>query len=253
MGVDENGNDGSAPTKALATRSEEDTAALRADPRAFEPADIRQAQWIAAQLARSGLVAKALTNKPEAIFGVIVLGRELGLTVWQSLRSIYVVDGRATMSAALIVGLCLSRRDVCAYLSPVETTAERCTYAAKRVGGPEARFSFSLADAARAGLTGKDVWQKYPAAMLLARAGTMAARAMFPDLASGLYDPSEIELEERDVTPRPAEGEAKTESAALSTIKRKLASAQTPAPQTPAAKTTPAPQTTPAPTEEEIP
>ena len=52
---------------------------------------------------------------------------------------------------------------------------------------------------------------------------------------------------------RPAEGEAKTESAALSTIKRKLASAQTPAPQTPAAKTTPAPQTTPAPTEEEIP
>jgi hypothetical protein len=67
-------------------------------------------------------------------------------------------------------------------------------------------------EAKAAQLLGKDVWKKYPAAMLRARAISAMARAMFPDAINGVsYTPeelgSEIEIGDdgqelvRDVTP----------------------------------------------------
>src|SRR5690606_27529948 len=41
------------------------------------------------------------------------------------------------------------------------------------------------------GLTGRSNWKAHPAAMLRARASAALARAVYPDVAMGIYDPDE--------------------------------------------------------------
>jgi hypothetical protein len=54
------------------------------------------------------------------------------------------------------------------------------------------RFSFSIDDAKRAGLTSGNTWQKYPQAMLRARCISAVARMAFPDSIGGMYLPEEL-------------------------------------------------------------
>jgi hypothetical protein len=133
---------------------------------------------------------------------VLLTGMELGLGPAQALRSIHVVEGKPTLSAQLMVALCKSRRDVCAYFTCVETTNDVATYETQRVGEPRAvRMSFSMEDAKRAGVAGKGNWQKFPAAMLRARCSSLLARDCYPDLLSNLYDPDELEPARHPDTP----------------------------------------------------
>lgn len=183
-------------------------AATRDEARAFEPRGIPEALQLAQTLVASRLLPRSVAT-PEAAFAIIATGRELGLTAMQSLRSIHVIEGKPTLSADLICALVKQRGDVCAYFRLVESTDQVATYETHRKGEPEpTRMSFSMADANRAGVTGKDNWRKYPAAMLRARCITALARAVYPDLAMGLYDPDEVTEAsapaEYTVTPEPA-------------------------------------------------
>lgn len=171
---------GTGPTTVSATR-------------AFEPANVDEGYELAKLLVASGLLGKSI-QRPEAAFAVIAVGRELGLTAMQSIRSIHIIEGKPTLSADLIAALCKSRPDVCLYFRMVESTATVARFETHRKGEPEPTpMTFSIEDAARAGVTGKDNWKKYPAAMLRARCITALARAVYPDLAMGIYDPDEIE------------------------------------------------------------
>lgn len=163
--------------------------------RAFEPRDIGEGYELAKLLVASGLLPRGV-QRPEAAFAIIAAGRELGLTAMQSLRSIHIIEGRPTLSADLIAALCKSRSDVCLYFRLVESTDWVARYETHRRGEPApTSMSFSIEDAQRAGVTGKDNWRKYPAAMLRARCITALARAVYPDLAMGVYDPDEISVE----------------------------------------------------------
>jgi hypothetical protein len=77
---------------------------------------------------------------------------------------------------------------------------------AKRRGEPEPiRRTFSVADAKKAGLWGKQgPWQQYPERMLQMRARAFALRDGFADVLGGLYLREEIEDAQpmRDITPR---------------------------------------------------
>ncbi len=56
--------------------------------------------------------------------------------------------------------------------------------------------AFTLADARAANVVGKDVWKRYPRAMLYARAFTEGARIVGPDLLCGVqYTPEELGAE----------------------------------------------------------
>lgn len=160
---------------------------------AFEPRSINEAMQLAGLLVASRLLPRSVTT-PEAAFAIIATGRELGLTAMQSLRTIHVIEGKPTLSADLIAALVKSRGDVCKYFMLVESTATVARYETQRIGEPKPTLmSFSIEDAQRAGVATKDNWKKYPAAMLRARCITALARAVYPDLAMGLYDPDELE------------------------------------------------------------
>lgn len=161
--------------------------------RTFEPGSIPEAFQLANILVKSKLLPNTVQS-PEAAFAIIATGRELGLTAMQSLRSIHVIQGKTILSADLVAALVKSRRDVCSYFMLVESTVERATYKTQRVGEPEATtLTFTFEDAKRAQVTGNPNWTKFPAAMLRARCITALARAVYPDLAMGIYDPDEID------------------------------------------------------------
>lgn len=167
------------------------------------PRDISEAYRLAQAFAQSGMFA---VKSPEAALVVLLTGMELGLGPAQALRSIFVVEGKPALSAQLMVGLCKSRRDVCEYFACVESTDTGATYETKRVGEPRAvRLSFTAEDAKRAGVLGKGNWAKFPAAMYRARASSLLARDVYPDLLANLYDPDELGGEARHVVDaRPA-------------------------------------------------
>lgn len=159
---------------------------------AFEPAGIGEAYDTASKLVKSGMLPDSIRS-PEAALAVIMAGRELGLTAMQSFRSIHIVKGRVVLSADLMVALCKRSPD-CEYVQIVESTDKVATYEAKRRNEPApVRMSFTFDQAKAAGLTGKDVWRSFTAAMLRARCAAAICRAVFPDLLLGVYETDEAQ------------------------------------------------------------
>lgn len=133
-------------------------------------------------------------NNAQKAFFVACLGMELGLSPMQSLRSIYVIKGKPVLSAAAIQAIVVRRKDVCEYLMLVESTHEKATYETKRVGDPgPTKLTWTIQMAQRAGLLNNPTWKAHPEAMLRARCVAALCRAVFPDLAMGLYEESEGE------------------------------------------------------------
>lgn len=175
----------------------------RADDAGFQPSTIDDGLRLAKILVASRMLPEAVSS-PEAAFLIIMTGRELGISAMMALRSIHVVKGKTLLSADLVCALVKRRRDVCEYFSLVSSTNEAATYVTRRVGeSSETSMMFTIEDAKRAQLLRNSTWQSYPAAMLRARCITALARAVYPDLAMGIYDPDEIgaEVSSSPVTP----------------------------------------------------
>lgn len=169
----------------------------------FAPRTMAEAWKLAQTFHASGLLPRGIAS-PEAAFTIIATGAELGLSPMASLRSIHVIEGKPVLSAALIAGIVQRRPDLCEGFALVESSDTIATYETTRRGQAPVRMSFTIEQAQRAGLAGKDIWRKYPHAMLRARASAELARAVYPDVVGGLYDPDEIPgAEVRTVEPRP--------------------------------------------------
>lgn len=151
---------------------------------------IDDAERLARIAVASGLTA---LRRPEEAAVILLTGRELGLAPMQSLRGIHVVQGRPVLSADLMVAI-VRRSGLCASWRTVESTPETCTIETRREGETEAaRKTWTMADAARAGLTAKGGnWKAYPTQMLRHRCAADLAREVYPDVVLGLYDPDEL-------------------------------------------------------------
>lgn len=152
---------------------------------------------------RSKYLPKHITNEDQAI-AIALAGQELGIPPMTAFRQIYFFDGRVVLSSALLVAM--AHRKVEGFrLDIVKTTESGCWVAAWRPGMTEpAKIAFTIEDATRAGLTGKDNWKKYPAAMCIARVSAMAVRAVAPEAALGMLteeEKSDGVRFEVDVTP----------------------------------------------------
>jgi hypothetical protein len=160
----------------------------------YEPQNLEAAMVLAERLRCSALVPRSLKS-PADVLVVMMTGRELGLGTMQALRSVHVIEGKPTLSADLMAGLC-ARSAVCEHFAVVEMTPTVATVETLRKGHPAPlRFSYTIEQARGAGLAGKDNWRKYPEQMLKARAVSIAARAVYPDLMMGIYDPDELGAE----------------------------------------------------------
>ena len=136
-----------------------------------------------------GLIPRDVATPAHAV-ALIMRGSEIGLGPMESLTKLHLIEGRVTLPAETMLALAI-RGGVRHQF--IDHTPERVTVELTRPGFEPMRVSWSMADAKRAGLAGRQNWRKYPRAMLRARVISEALRAYAPDLLGGAYVPDELE------------------------------------------------------------
>lgn len=160
------------------------------DRYAFEPQNWADAAKMAEALFKSGLLPDDVKT-PQAALAIIIQGRELGLSVMQSLRGISVIKGKPAPTAQLMVGL-VKKNPLCERMECTSSDHDHATWVTKRRGEAEVRLTWTIEDAERAGLTSSPMYKKFPRNMLKWRAASDLAREVFPDVIGGLYTAEEL-------------------------------------------------------------
>lgn len=145
---------------------------------------------VAGLLLKSGMLPSHYKT-PEAVLTAILYGRELGFSPIRALNSITVIQGKPTLEAQALKALAIAHGGK---IQTVEWTDKVCTLECSR-GSWTDSATYTLDDAARAGLVNKDNWRRMPRAMLYARCVSILVRNMFADVLGGLYSREEIEDE----------------------------------------------------------
>jgi 5'-3' exonuclease len=197
----------SKPDPKLDREAETTTAIVLRPPdwsSALEPCNVRDAYKMATVLYNSRLFAAY--GNPDAVFAVILRGRSLGIDASTALSCFHIIEGKPVMHASLIVAL-VHRSGKAKYFQLLESSSTVAKYVTHREGDPRpVTMSFDVEDALAAGLlemhqgklrgvskSGKPSnWDKYRRTMLRWRAATELARAVYPDVVTGLYTPDEV-------------------------------------------------------------
>jgi len=179
----------------------------------FAPTTITEAIQFSEMLASSQMVPKQYQGKPQDIMVCVQWGMELGLAPLQALQNIAVINGKpsvygdAAMALVQASPLCEGVEE---FIEGEGTTNPIAVCVAYRKGRKPVRSTFSVEDAKRAGLWGKQgPWQAYPKRMLAMRARGFALRDAFPDVLKGLITAEEAQdypsedkpRQARDITP----------------------------------------------------
>lgn len=171
-------------------------------PGELVPTNLTDLGRLAEITAKSGLYGANETPRSSAVR--IMLGMEIGMTPMQALSNIFIVDGKPSLGAHGIA-MMIKRSPKYDY-RVLERTDEACRieYREKVDGTWEmvGRSSFTIDQAKRASLTGKNNWKAYPEDMLYARAMARGARTFCPDALGGaMHDPDELERTPQQVAP----------------------------------------------------
>ena len=122
----------------------------------------------------------------------IIAGQEFGFTPYVSMTGIHLIQGKPTLSANLIAAAI--KRTTKYNYRVVRQDAEACVIKFLELGEEIGEFSFTMKEAQQAGLAGKDIWRKFPKAMLFARTLSAGARTFCPDVFGGpVYAPEDFD------------------------------------------------------------
>ena len=136
-----------------------------------------------------GLIPRHIESPAHAAV-LIMRGAELGLQPMESLGGLHLIDGKVTLGVDIMLRVAIQGGVTVAY---PDFGQDLVTVELRRPNFEPFRCSWSLDDAKRAGLAGRQNWRKYPRAMLRARAVAEALRAYAPDLLAGAYLPDELD------------------------------------------------------------
>ncbi len=143
--------------------------------------------------AKSDIIPSAYRRKPADIIAAAMAGGAYGWDAMTSLRQFHVIEGSASMKPEAMLGLVrMAGHSVTVVNEPDAAVAKgkRCDT------GDEHTATFTMKDAAAAGLAGKRNWKQYPDAMLTWRAVAALCRVLFPDVVLGAgYVPEEFGVE----------------------------------------------------------
>lgn len=168
-----------------------------APARGLALASMADAIQFSTMVSKTDFAPKDFRGKPEACLLAIQHGSEIGLSPMQALQSIAVVNGRPAVYGDTALAVCIGST-VCEYVrETVEGDGESMVAIceAKRRGYEKPTVvRFSVADAKRAGLWGKQgPWTNYSRRMLQMRARGFALRDTFPDILRGLVTAEEAQ------------------------------------------------------------
>ena len=123
----------------------------------------------------------------------VLAGREIGLSPLESMMNLYIVKNRVAASAKVISSLIKKSKKYDYQIAKLDN--EECTILFFDVHDERleiGKSTFTLKDAARAGIVNGTNWKNYPRNMLFARAISNGARWYCPDVYCG-YIQEELE------------------------------------------------------------
>lgn len=175
---------------------------------ALAPQTLDEAFRLAKALSSAGdMVPKHYQGQPEMTMAAIIRGMEVGLAPMQALSSIAVINGRASLwGDALPALMQRAGHHIDVELEGAGDTLTAVATLTRGDTGKTVVRRFSMADAKRAGLAGKQgPWTQYPQRMIAARARAWACRDGASDALMGMQAAEEVSDygpdAARDVTP----------------------------------------------------
>lgn len=175
--------------------------------RGFAPATLTEAIQFSDMLSSSSMVPKAYQGKPQDILVCVQWGYEMGLAPMQALQNIAVINGKPSVYGDAMMALVQASpvcEDVEEYFENEGTPNPVAVCVAKRKNRKPVIAKFSVEDAKRAGLWGKQgPWSAYPKRMMQMRARGFALRDAFPDVLKGLISAEEAADYPDEAKPRP--------------------------------------------------
>lgn len=139
-----------------------------------------------------------LKNEAQAIAKVMA-GAEMGLPPFTSIKGIHIIQGKPVVGADIMATLIGTHPEYdYRVVTPAGKDDEFCSITFYRVskGGKEelGTSTFTLLEAQKAGLMGKDAWKKFTSDMLFARAISRGARRFTPAIfrSGAVYTPDEL-------------------------------------------------------------
>lgn len=170
---------------------------LSTNNRGFAPANLTEAIQFSDLLASSSIVPKAYQGKPQDILVCVQWGFELGLAPMQALQNIAVINGKPSVygdAAMALVQASPVCEDVEEFFENEGSPNPVAVCIASRKGRKPVTVKFSVEDAKRAGLWGKQgPWSAYPKRMMQMRARGFALRDAFPDVLKGMITAEEAQ------------------------------------------------------------
>jgi hypothetical protein len=173
-------------------------------PLDLENLSLNQINFIGQTMAKSGMFPD-VTDGAKALVKILA-GKEIGVTPFQAMTNIHLIQGKATMGANLMAAKVKGSGKYDYRVS--ELSNDKCSILFRQRdpladGGwaDLGRFSYSIEDAKRTGLLDKknkdgspNNWLKYPSNMLFARAISSGVRIYCPDVFNGnlVYVPEEL-------------------------------------------------------------
>ena len=148
------------------------------------------------ELANANLLPGQYRRQPANVLYAMEYGRTLGITPLAAITGIHVIEGKPSASAALISGLVRQAGHKLRVRVENGQGGPHAIATIHRADDPEFEFraEWDMQRARDAGLANKDVWRKYPQAMLKARAITEVARDACEEVLFGLhYTPEELD------------------------------------------------------------
>jgi 5'-3' exonuclease len=182
-----------AKPDALAVRS---NGGVQVFEQGLQPGTLGAAYKLARGLYESRLYSRF--PNPEAIWAVIIRGREMGIGALTALDTFHVIEGKPAPSAHLLISRAKQHPD-CEYFQFISGDATHAEYETKNRRNPKpTRLKYTLEQAKKADLlrtkSGKPSnWQMRPEEMLRKTAAVQLARIEYPEALLGAYAVEELE------------------------------------------------------------
>jgi len=170
------------------------------------PKDFEQALKFSEMMSKSNLVPKEFVGNAGNIMVAVQWGMELGLQPMQAMQNIAVINGRPSIWGDSVMALARSS-SLCEYIIEEDDGKTAICRAKRRGQDAEIVGTFSIEDATKAGLAGKQgPWTQYPKRMRQMRARAFCLRDAFPDVLRGMPIAEELQ----DYEPSTGNGQPQT-------------------------------------------
>lgn len=148
---------------------------------------------LAEHFARSGFFKDAADLSKAVV--KITAGEELGFGPMASMQGIHIIEGKPSLSANMLAALV--KRHPAYDFVPVRIEDGGAEITFLQNGEKIGTSTFTMKDAERAGIAGKQNFKRYPKAMMFARALSRGVRWYCPDVTAGspAYVPEELGAE----------------------------------------------------------